>query len=734
MATVDELRVQLQEAIDAGDEARAATLSTQYRDAQARAGQLPPVGRSFVAQTGREYQLAQRVVSLRRAGRDDEATNLTRVIARERYARRLDERGRNRRVAGIHPEAFTFGANRGVLNIGTLASGGRELIEDTIGGNRNRVTARQHMEDLSAVSDQVTRNNPVSAAAGEVTGAVTTLPVGGPATQAASRTARVTRAAATGAAYGGAQGASDAYVRDQDVVEGAQRGATVGAVTGGALSVLGQVLAPVLRSAGNRLADSQGLRLIAEHVNPQQLNQMVAAVRQYQRQFGRVPTLAEAAGMVDNTIAREAGNIVASRVPASQVAQQGADRIRGQHQVDLAEAITPTSSASSRVTTETTNRAMQAIAGSARVVQPGDALHTFLDRPNTRRLINSMPPETRDALRDVIDNGGPLTVRMLDNIRQQVGNLEKLKGADQAWTEIANEARRYADEITNNAYGRVLRQHGQNALREEIANEALRSPAAAQRVARDLAESAARRRDLTAELGTAEATRLRNAGSTIQRAGRGVDEFRPSQALSRGEEAAANVTEGARALLLPKTGGAGTAAFIARNVARLGVSPREAEQFARDFTDPSRTQAALAFLQQRIGRGPASNFMAMLERAGIRPTVERVAVQGARAAARGPETELRDTQELIQDEEQATAEPTAAPAPVQINESVSSEAQALLAQAEAERDEGVREELMQVYERIVDVERLLIQAVNNGDEEGALALAQQRRRILDNEQ
>lgn len=660
MAEIDDVRAQIAQAAASGDDATVARLSTRYRDLQASAGQLPVVGRGFVAQNGREFQLAQRAMTLRRAGRDNEATDLIRVIARERYARNLTANGGGRTTAAL------FGANRGIFNLGTLVNGGRELVEDTLGGNRNGRTAQQSMEDLSAVSDAVTARHPVSAAAGEVGGAALTLaiPGSGGATVArnAPRVARVARAVATGAGYGGVQGASDAAVRGQDVAQGAERGAGAGAATGGTLSVLGQVLAPVLRAAGNRLADNQGLRLLAEHLNPQQLNAVVAAVRQYQRQFGSVPTLAEATGMVDQTISREAGQIVETQVPASQIAQQGADRIRIRHQRDLAEAVMPTSSTSGRVTTDTTNRAMQAIQGSAIVARQGTPLHDFLTRPNVTRAIRSMPPEQRALFDTAIDNGGPVSVRMLDDLRLQVGDLSRLKGADYAWTDVANEARRFADEATNGAYGRVIRVHGQNALREGIANEALRSPAAARRVAGDLAESASQARDLTAELGPAEAARIRNAGATIQRAGNGVEEFRPAQALSRGEAAAANVAETARAALLPKTGGAGTASFIARNVRRLGITQQEAERFARDFTDPSQTQRAIQFLQQRLGNGPANNFMRMLEAAGIRPTVERVGAVGARLAANGPNTNDTPTDELLgapaPADQPNTAEPT----------------------------------------------------------------------------
>jgi hypothetical protein len=749
MAELDDVRAQIAQAAQEGNETAVAQLSERYRDLQAQAGELQPVGRGFVAQTGREYQLANRALEMRRAGREDEATQLIRVISRERVARNITRGGRGR------GEAALFGANRGIFNLGTLATGAGELVEDTLGGNRNRVTSRERMEDYSAVQDAVRERHPVSAGIGEVGGTIVSAVAtpGGVATQGATRGGRVVRAAATGAVEGGIQGGSDAFVRGQDVVEGATRGAQTGAVVGGSLSVLGQAIAPVIRAAGNRLADNQGLRLLAEHVNPQQLNAIVAATRQFQRQFNRIPTLAEAAGMVDSTIAREAGQIVEARVPASAVAQQGAARVRVQAQRDLAESVMPNSSGapgarsseggSNPITSEATNRAMRAIANSGAVARQGNPLHTFLTSPDVANAIRGMPPSIRAAFDDALTvnaNGAvrPVTVRMLDDLRQEMGNLAANSGANRAWTEVANEARRFADEISNNAYSRATRQHGQNALREEIANEALRSPAAAQRVAGDLAESAQRARDLSANLGPAEATRIRNAGATVQRALRGVDEFEPRNAISRGEEAANNVGEAARGALLPKTGGAGIAAFIARNVRRLGITPAEAERFARDFTDPSQTRRAIAFLQQRIGQGPATNFMAMLERAGVRPTVERTARVGARLASQGPNTEVRGTQELLGNEQAPAEEPAAEaeqtsfdPASVQL----STEAQGILDQAAEleERDPEAAGELYDVGNRLAELERQMIQAAQAGDEETATMLAQQRRAILNNE-
>jgi hypothetical protein len=735
MAEIDDVRSQLEQAISAGDDATAQRLSTRYRDLQAQTGQLPTVGRGFVAQNGREYQLATRVLTLRRAGRDEEARNLTRIIARERFANQITRDGRGQ------GEAALFGANRGVLNLGTLASGAAELVEDTVGGNRNGLTAREKMEDFSAAQDIVRGRRPVAAAAGEVGGTVLSLAAPGGAaaraTQGASRAGRVVSAAAQGATFGAAQGASDAFVRNEDVGEGAIDGANTGAVAGGALSIFGQAASPVVRALANRVADSQGLRLLAEHINPSQLNSIVLATRQYVRQFGRQPTLAEAAGMADATIAREAGQIVESRVPASQVAQQGAARVRTQAQRNLAEAVMPRSSASNSVTSDATTAAMQGVAGSALVARPGTPVRDWLVSPDVMRVIRRLPPSRRQLFDDAIVHNGAVTVRMLDDLRQQVGNIERLTGADRAWTDLANTARGFADQASNNAYSRILREHGQNALREEIANSALRSPAAAQETAADLAESAKRARDLTAELGPAEATRIRNAGSSVQRALRGVDEFEPRNALSRGEEAANNVGEGARAALLSKTGGAGIAAFIARNVRRLGISPQEAEQFARDFTDPSQTQRAIAFLQQRIGQGPTNRYLAALEQAGIRPTTERVAAAGARTASRGDVPEQPTTEELVSDQPsvEQTALPQAAefdPEQVELS-SITQDYLDRAAQLEGS-DDDASSYLYEVGTRLADLERRMMQAAVAGDEVTARALAEQRQRIINNEQ
>lgn len=737
MAEIDDVRAQIAAAAEAGDQATAIRLSTRYRDLQAQAGQLPPVGR-FNAESGREYQLAARALSLRRAGREDDADGLIRTITRERVASRINRNG------GGAGEAALFGVNRSLLNAGTALSGAGEFVEDTLGGNRNRITARQVMQDSSAVQDAVRAQHPIAAAAGEVGGALATIavPAAGVAraAQGAGRVARVAAAAGTGAVFGGAQGASDAAVRGQNVVRGAARGAGTGAAVGGGLSILGQVLSPVARGLANRFLDNQGLRRLAEHVSPDQLRAVVNSVRLYQRQFGRLPTLAQAVGMADETVAASAGRIIEGRAPASNVARQQLQPIREQSSRDLAEAVLPGSSTprgaggqggSGRhpITSEETTRAFQAIEGSALVARQGSNLHDFLTRPNVSRLIRRLQPEQRALINNAIDNNGPVTVRMLEHIREKVGNLEKLEGSDFALTEVSSEIKRFADEATRGAYSRALRVHGQNALREGIANEALRSPAAAQRVAGDLATSASRARDLAAELGPAEASRIRGVASVTNRSLRSLDRFEPTQAVSAAEEAANVAGEVVRAAATPKMGGAGTAALLIRSGERLGMTTDEATRFARDFADPSQTPRALAFLRQRIGVEPTMRFMQVLENAGLRPTVERTALVGSRVAA-------QQGAQPVASEEPAGAPAQAAAEQPEFDVSqvkLSSITQSIIDQAASLEDSAPEQaaQLTETGNRLAQLEQLMMEAHFKGDEEGAQALAAQRQRILD---
>lgn len=738
MAEIDDVRSQIAQAAQSGDEATVARLSTHYRDLQARAGQLAPVGRGFVAQTGREYQLAQRALTARRAGREDEAHNLTRVIARERMARQITRNG------GGRGEAALFGANRGIFNLGTLASGAVELVEDTVGGNRNGLTARESMEDYSAVQDTVRERHPVSSGAGEIGGAALTLAApGGGAARAvqATRVARVGRAVAQGAGYGAVQGGSDAAVRNQDIVEGAERGAGTGAAVGGGLSVAGQALAPAARALANRFLDNQGLRRLAEHVSPQQLNAIVAATRQYQRQFNRAPTLLQAASMADETIAASAGRIVEGRAPASHVARRGVQATRVQSQRDLAEAAMPGSSTVSArtnkhpVTTTITDAAMAPIEGSAIVARGGTPLHAFLSQPNVRRVINSMTdtPEQRDALRDAIDYGGPVSIRMLENIRERVGNIAKLKGASRALLEVVEGVRRFSDEASRGEYSRILRQHGQNAFREQFATAAKVSPSAARSVANNLADSADTAISASDVLGPAAATSLRNVGSSQQRILRGADAFEPPRAVSASEEASNVAGELVKAAALPRMGGAGVAATVIRAGERLGMTTGEAERFARDFADPSQTQRAIQFLQARIGKGPTNNFMQMLEDAGVRPTVERAAVLGARRAAQGPDTQPPDTLEPAPEPtvapEQAEATSQEAPAASRFLVDINARAEDALNAG----DEAAASELQDLSTRLSEIEQLIHNALRDGDETGASALRDEYFAILNNE-
>lgn len=327
MAEIDDIRAQIARAADAGDTAEVQRLSTRYRDLQATSGQLPVVGR-FRAETGREFQLAQRASQLRRAGREDDAVAVIRAISRERVARQHNERSRG----GFDPLSFGLGLNRSLFNVGNVVPWAAEAIEDNFGGNRNRVTAGQRVEDIQRAGEDIRAAHPISAGAGEITGVIATLPAAelaaarltqgaraipgarsvvaavapverasvisaeARAAQLAARGGRTgqlvrgsARAAVAGGAFGGAQGASDAAALQEDVAQGAAEGAEFGAAAGVALRGVGEVVGPRIMRVLGDLGDSTTVNNIAR-VFGQETSDIMPTLT---RRLGRAPNAAE---------------------------------------------------------------------------------------------------------------------------------------------------------------------------------------------------------------------------------------------------------------------------------------------------------------------------------------------------------------------------------------------------------------------------------------------------------
>lgn len=571
---------------------------------------LPRVG-DFQPRDREELDLARRAVQFRRAGDNDAYERAVAAIV----ARRRGSRGR----------AALLGAGNGIFGLGDYAAPALNFVRSRF--NADPSDDSNFLQDArrqSLIRGAMRERYPVSNAIGEVGGVVVTLPAASAASaRILPNAGRLQRAVVTGGAFGAQQGAANNLAEEgategaiESAVEGAVEGGVTGAVTGGVVDTAARVLAPFLRSVGDRMASDNGLRALSRHMSVSFADLQTAAQR-FSAQFGRNPTLAEVAGIADPALAREAGQIVGSRRAASQVASEGAEALRGRRQTEVAEAVMPGSSTQSNITGQITDAGMARLQGAALNVGSQGPLYDFLTRPNVARLIRSMPPEQRARLGEAIENGGRITVRDLDNLRQAANNASD-SGAAYAYNQISETATQFADRATRGQFSQVIRRdHRANATREELANSALASPRGAEQTAERLSGSAQLQRDLVADVGPAEAARLQEVGDVASRAARGVDEVSPSRIRTAADEQAQGIQDAARIAFLHKTGGAGIASFVSQQLTRLGVGPRGAAELARDLTDPQRFPDAMNRLQALIGRG------------GTQTLVDRVARQFA---------------------------------------------------------------------------------------------------------
>ena len=584
---------------------------------------------NFQPRNQRESELARQAVTARRAGDNDAYNRAVAAIVAQRR--------------GNRQTAFTLGAGNGLFGAGDYAAAAGNVVSDVVQG-REGAGFSNYLQRQSAIRRAVAERHPVSNALGEVAGVVATLP----AAEAASariltQAPRAVRVAATGAALGGAQGAANRGAETgtvQGAGEGAVSGAAAGAVAGVALDSAARLLAPFLRSVGDRLASDNGLRALSQHVNIPFAELQRQAARFRQSFPNRNPTLAEVAEMANPQLAREAGQIVASRPTASQVATEGAEQLRVGRQQEVAEAVLPGSSTNANVTGPITDRGMARIERAALNVGDSGPFYDFLTRPNVARLIRSMPPEQRARIGDAIENAGRLTVRDLDDLRQAANNASD-SGAAYAYNNVAETATNFADRATRGAYTQIIRRdHRANASREEIARTALSSPAGAERAAENLATGAQRQLELVGDVGATEATRLQEVGDVATRAARGVDAVTPTRVRTAADEQAQNLQSAAQLAFIAKSGGAARAGFLARTMTQMGVGPRGAERLARDLTDPARFPDAFARLQRLVGRRGAQSIVDRVTRQyAIRGTVSATGVaqtEGSPAQPQAP--------------------------------------------------------------------------------------------------
>lgn len=358
--TRDDLVAALRAAHEQGDTQGAQRIAVSILDDDAKNGRLAPVG-NFHAQTGREYQLANRALQLRRAGREADAVNVIRTMARDRVARNAAGNTLYRNYA-----AFGLGLNHALGGVGNYVAA---LVPDNTGRDYN-----QRLQDLALTSDQIRQEHPVSSTAGEVAGVVATLPVAEAAVGRAAQAARVVpaarvlapvaraseigaearaaelarrggsvaatargaaRAAAGGAGYGAAYGAADAQQEGRDVGQGAVEGAETGAAGGVALRGAGEVVAPVLSSLARRFMESGAVRQLAARMQ-EPVADVARRMAEFQQRMGRAPSAAEVLGERN---AREVAATISGHGNARDTAIRHSTETQLRRSGDLAEAV-----------------------------------------------------------------------------------------------------------------------------------------------------------------------------------------------------------------------------------------------------------------------------------------------------------------------------------------------------------------------------------------------------------
>lgn len=575
-------------------------------------------------------------------------------------------------------EAAVRGVTSGLLGVGDYAAAagdiiGGQVIGPALGGRR--LPLDETMERVRSNRRELEQEAPAASAAGNIAGALVPFSRAG---QLANKLgfglksgAPVTNTLKT-AATAGTQGTVTAANLGASPEEAAQAGgvsAVAGPAIGGLVRSAGAVTGTI-RSALDRNKDA-GFKALAKalskegkRVSPTELKERAA---EFKRVTGRNPTVTEIVGErggQDILETVQSGSRATERLLSAAETQGQALQGNLSSRIRQGKAV-PAVSKLQRLRKVAADNAMSKLKNRSVEFDPESVNEIIGDR----EVFRALPADAQDALQQLVDSGGRVSVRTVEDIRQAFRKRGNAAGA------TPRKFREFADSLVEGAseqvpeYGRYLTSYGRRSegirgaeagrrlvgtsatdavedtlanaeapfvggartgVRAELVNRASKSPRTAAATAQSLAEDAGLARRLAAA-DPAEATRLRELGETETQALRNVaSTVRGARVKSASQEDFDNAKTALETAILAsgRASGAFQASLGTKLVQRFRVPPTAALRLAEALTDPARTDEAIE----------------RLVKAGIEPSdIEKLARAASQAAARttGPAT-LRD--------------------------------------------------------------------------------------------
>lgn len=525
-------------------------------------------------------------------------------------------------------QAYAAGLNAALLGLPVY---GEALLQSI----RDRTPFAQELQFRQALLDEAAARRPLTAGAGGAAGVVATLPLAtarsGAAAGQGARTllSRVTggagRGATVGAVTGGISGVATEGARTADpgsaAIGGAQ-GALLGGAIGAPLGALAGAVEPVVaRFAAPR---TQAQRIVADQLRGVSREDIAATTDRLRRSLGREPVAAEvleALPQPSGPAALESvRRIIASDAQAAATGERLVQQRTATRPSAVSNRLLPEQAlAEPDFTGRTTTASMNAIRDTGLTDSGRRAFLGSVNREDLDKVVyNIAAPSTRQRVAAAIDGDTPLTVELLDVIRQEADGLRG-SGGSFAFGRISEAARAAASDATGGAFDAVLRDFARNTVIEDLARRARISPQAAINIARQLntdAELAVRLRK--AGISQQRIDRLASAGRDIEAAQRGIQRVNPTPIPDqRAQEFAETVANVAGATQFPTMGGAGRAAFVARNARLFSLDKRTTERLVNGLLNPETSQRFMQQVVERLGRRRGELFVASVLGRGV---------------------------------------------------------------------------------------------------------------------
>jgi len=572
-------------------------------------------------------------------------------------------------------EAALRGVTSGLLGVGDYAAAagdvvGAQVIRPLIG--KERLPLNETMQRVRGDRRALEQDAPVASAVGNVAGALVPISRVG---QLANRlgvglkTGKPLTNTLKTAGVAGAQGAVTAAnlgASPEEIAQSGGVGAVLGPAAGAAVRVGGAGVG-LVRSIADRNKDA-GFKALAKalskegkRVSPTALKERAA---EFKRITGRMPTVTEIVGErggQDILETVQSGSRATERL-LSAAEEQGqalqgnlAGRIRRGKAVPVVEKL-------SGYRKIAADKAMGKI-GKKTVAFDAKSVDELLQDQDVQR---ALPADAQDILRQLVDTGGNVPVRLVEDMRQIFRTRGNKAGG------VPRKFREFADSLVEGAseqvpeYGRYLTSYGRRSEgikgvkfgekidnmsvedveyklstakpafvggaraknRGALVNQALESPQSATRLARSLAEDSGKIRKQAA-LDPQEAARLRELGQSqtdaLESVGATVRGARVKSASQEEIENIKTVMEGVFGVASGRGSAGFQVNFASKLVQRFRVPPTAALRLTEALTDPARTDEAIELLIKH----------------GVSPTaIQEMAQSASRVAARttGPAT------------------------------------------------------------------------------------------------